>query len=97
MPAANRPHGKSVCPKVNLRCAKAIAKYLSYCVYGAVENSPTDEEEAMVRSFLKNINLEIIWEERRRARIEESKSRNAALADAQQSDGRMERRDENNS
>lgn len=56
----NRPRGPSVGPSLSPRCAKALQKYLLFTLKQSTEK-PGPEEVQLVRSFTKNLGMEIEW------------------------------------
>lgn len=56
---AHKPVGKTVCPKVSLRCAIAINKILRYYLDENVKEEPTREDENIARSFNRNLHYKI--------------------------------------
>lgn len=55
----HKPVGKTVCPKVSLRCAIAINKILRYYLDENVKDGPTRDDENVARSFNKNLHYKI--------------------------------------
>lgn len=55
----HKPIGKTVCPKVSLRCAIAINKILRYYLDENVKEEPTREDENIARSFNRNLHFKI--------------------------------------
>ena len=72
------PRGKTICPHVNLKCAKAVHKYLSYYT-GVSDTKPTDDDCDIVESFAKNLSMDIKWEEERKNK-REMRKKEAELA-----------------
>jgi hypothetical protein len=83
MPAANAPKGKTVCPRVSIRCARALVRFLSVSIkcHGELHDEAPLSDERVVASFLHNLKKEVRWfdEESAHSRIAAAEKRDNEL------------------